>query len=290
MKEKRLYSFEYLRYAPLEDLPEAERRLANCAAEACSKSYAPYSDFRVGAAALLDDGEIVSAANQESEVFPSGMCAERSLLYYVQSNRSGRKVRAGNRLAARFAGMFALRSMPAGDRRHRKEAGRSDPADPVRRLQRDGRRVRARLVAFHVRARMNPMTSKKTTAAAEPVTRALSFSSRTAERERAVFCPAVLPKAVPATRIAPRTRDIAVFDRHGQKERRKRSASVCENPSGLAENGTGFGPAGRRKARFSRTNRFYGYTETDTGEMTVLRLQPIRNRTCRLWHKRAGAA
>ena len=37
---------------------------------------------------------------------------------------------------------------------------------------------------------MNPMTSKKTTAAAEPVTRALSFSSRTAERERAVFCPA----------------------------------------------------------------------------------------------------
>ena len=66
MKEKRLYSFEYLRYAPLEDLPEAERRLANCAAEACSKSYAPYSDFRVGAAALLDDGEIVSAANQES--------------------------------------------------------------------------------------------------------------------------------------------------------------------------------------------------------------------------------
>lgn len=51
--------------------------------------------------------------------------------------------------------------MPAGDRRHRKEAGRSDPADPVRRLQRDGRRIRARLAAFHVRARMNPMTSKK---------------------------------------------------------------------------------------------------------------------------------
>lgn len=102
MNEKRLYSFEYLRYAPLEDLPEAERRLANCAAEACSKSYAPYSDFRVGAAALLDDGEIVSAANQESEVFPSGMCAERSLLYYVQSNRSGRKVRA-----------LAIASLPA---------------------------------------------------------------------------------------------------------------------------------------------------------------------------------
>ena len=251
MKEKRLYSFEYLRYAPLEDLPEAERRLANCAAEACSKSYAPYSDFRVGAAALLDDGEIVSAANLS---LGHVRRTQPALLRAVEPERT-ESPRAGNRLAARFAGMFALRSMPAGDRRHRKEAGRSDPADPVRRLQRDGRRVRARLVAFHVRARMNPMTSKKTTAAAEPVTRALSFSSRTAERERAVFCPAVLPKAVPATRIAPRTRDIAVFDRHGQKERRKRSASVCENPSGLAENGTGFGPAGRRKARFSRNNR-----------------------------------
>lgn len=87
MKEKRLYSFEYLRYAPLEDLPEAERRLANCAAEACSKSYAPYSDFRVGAAALLDDGEIVSAANQESEVFPSGMCAERAC--FTTCSRTG---------------------------------------------------------------------------------------------------------------------------------------------------------------------------------------------------------
>lgn len=44
----------------------------------------------------------MSAANQESEVFPSGMCAERSLLYYVQSNRSGRKVRA-----------LAIASLPA---------------------------------------------------------------------------------------------------------------------------------------------------------------------------------
>ena len=42
---------------------------------------------------LLDDDEILTASNQESEVFPSGMCAERSLLYYVQANRPGRTIR-----------------------------------------------------------------------------------------------------------------------------------------------------------------------------------------------------
>ena len=37
---------------------------------------------------------MLSAGNQESEVFPSGMCAERSLLYYVQSNRPGKRIQA----------------------------------------------------------------------------------------------------------------------------------------------------------------------------------------------------
>ena len=158
--------------------------------------------------------------------------------------------------------------MPAGDRRHRKEAGRSDPADPVRRLQRDGRRVRARLVAFHVRARMNPMTSKKTTAAAEPVTRALSFSSRTAERERAVFCPAVLPRTFPAIRTASCARNIVSYDLHGQKKRFKRPADVCSgNFSGLAGNGKEFGLVSRRTAGVSRTQHFDGHTETDADEI-----------------------
>ena len=82
---------------------------------------------------------------------------------------------------------------------------------------------------------MNPMTSKKTTAAAEPVTRALSFFSRTAERERAVFCPAVLPRTFPAIRTASCARNIVSYDLHGQKKRFKRPADVCSgNFSGLA--------------------------------------------------------
>ena len=40
----------------------------------------------------LEDGTILTASNQESEVFPSGMCAERSLLYYLQANFSGVRI------------------------------------------------------------------------------------------------------------------------------------------------------------------------------------------------------
>lgn len=92
--DKKTHSFEYLHYRPADTLPEEDSMLVAKAAEACrTAAYAPYSNFRVGAAALLEDGEILSAGNQESEVFPSGMCAERSLLYYVQANRPGRTIR-----------------------------------------------------------------------------------------------------------------------------------------------------------------------------------------------------
>ena len=41
----------------------------------------PFSGYRVGAAARLASGRIITAANQESEVFPAGLCAERVLLF-----------------------------------------------------------------------------------------------------------------------------------------------------------------------------------------------------------------
>lgn len=47
------------------------------------RAYAPYSKFRVGAAARLRSGKILCGSNQESEVFPAGMCAERSLLFHA---------------------------------------------------------------------------------------------------------------------------------------------------------------------------------------------------------------
>lgn len=91
--ETKKHCFDFRQYRTQQELPEQERLLIGKAVEACGSAYAPYSGFRVGAAVLLDDDEILTASNQESEVFPSGMCAERSLLYYVQANRPGRTIR-----------------------------------------------------------------------------------------------------------------------------------------------------------------------------------------------------
>ena len=76
----------YEQYDSYEALPAELRALVKAASEATERAYAPYSNFRVGAAARLRSGEIITAANCESEVFPSGMCAERSLLYFHASN------------------------------------------------------------------------------------------------------------------------------------------------------------------------------------------------------------
>lgn len=88
-----MHEIKYVK-SQIYDLPEADRKLAELARQACRTSYSPFSGFRVGAAALLDDGTLLTASNQESEVFPSGMCAERVLLYKFQSDFPGRKITA----------------------------------------------------------------------------------------------------------------------------------------------------------------------------------------------------
>ena len=75
-------SAEALRY---EELSAEEQRLVDVAREATLRSYAPYSHFSVGAAVLLENGETVSGTNQENAVYPSGLCAERTTLFYANS-------------------------------------------------------------------------------------------------------------------------------------------------------------------------------------------------------------
>jgi len=66
-----------------EDLDSAARGLVEKAKEATYRSYAPYSHFCVGAAILLDNGEVVVGSNQENAAYPSGLCAERSAAFYA---------------------------------------------------------------------------------------------------------------------------------------------------------------------------------------------------------------
>ena len=70
----------HIRSCAYEELSEEERRLIDAAKEATARSYAPYSRFHVGAAALLANGIIVSGSNQENAAYPSGTCAERTTL------------------------------------------------------------------------------------------------------------------------------------------------------------------------------------------------------------------
>lgn len=67
------------------ELNEEDRKLIDMAKDATGRSYAPYSGFSVGAAALLDNGETVTGTNQENAAYPSGLCAERTTLFYANS-------------------------------------------------------------------------------------------------------------------------------------------------------------------------------------------------------------
>lgn len=51
------------------------------AEEAAKRAYAPYSNFHVGAAILLNNGQVVTGSNQENAVFPAGLCAERTAAF-----------------------------------------------------------------------------------------------------------------------------------------------------------------------------------------------------------------
>ncbi len=62
-----------------------QKNVVDAAKLATSRSYSPYSHYKVGAACLLDNGEIITGSNQENAAYPSGLCAERTAVFYAQS-------------------------------------------------------------------------------------------------------------------------------------------------------------------------------------------------------------
>lgn len=69
------------RYSDSSELKAQERMLLERAHKATANSYSPYSKFSVGAAVLLENGEVVEGSNIENSAFPSGLCAERVALF-----------------------------------------------------------------------------------------------------------------------------------------------------------------------------------------------------------------
>ena len=76
----------YNEYESLDQLELRDRELVQAAIEATKGSYAPYSNFNVGAAVRLDNGQIVKGSNQENAAYPSGICAERTAMFYASAN------------------------------------------------------------------------------------------------------------------------------------------------------------------------------------------------------------
>ena len=78
--EKKKLGFEFEVFDDIGELPDADAQLLAKAREVSRQAYAPYSHFRVGAAARLSNGQVITGTNQENASFPAGLCAERVIL------------------------------------------------------------------------------------------------------------------------------------------------------------------------------------------------------------------
>lgn len=87
-------AFTYEEYDGIEELSPADASLLRAAQAGTAKAYAPYSRFRVAAAALLANGEQVIGTNQENASYPVGICAERTALSTASSLYPGIPVTA----------------------------------------------------------------------------------------------------------------------------------------------------------------------------------------------------
>ncbi|MDR1499731.1 MAG: cytidine deaminase [Tannerellaceae bacterium] len=96
-----------------DELPDEYKGLRRAAVSATLGAYAPYSNFFVGAAVLMEDGVIVTGNNQENVAYPSGLCAERVALFYAGAAYPGLGVRA-IAIAARADGKLSAMIAPCG--------------------------------------------------------------------------------------------------------------------------------------------------------------------------------
>ncbi len=76
----------------IDELDIDTKNLMQKAIEARKTAYAPYSNFSVGAALLLDNEEVITGTNQENAAYPSGLCAERVAVFYAGSQYPNAKI------------------------------------------------------------------------------------------------------------------------------------------------------------------------------------------------------
>ncbi len=113
MRKKELQIFVY-EYDTVLELPEKDKKLVLAAREASGNAYAPYSNFHVGAALILENGELIKGNNQENADFTDGLCAERVALFYANANYPDIKVVAMAVSAKNANGLLKEPAKPCG--------------------------------------------------------------------------------------------------------------------------------------------------------------------------------
>jgi cytidine deaminase len=94
MPESRSIQINFVDYESREDLNGIHKELLAKAKAISSQAYAPYSNFSVGAAVLLENGKEIYGTNQENRAFPSGLCAERVALFSAGANHPKQRILA----------------------------------------------------------------------------------------------------------------------------------------------------------------------------------------------------
>lgn len=111
---KKNISIEYLELNSINELPENDLKLFQCAIDATKGAYAPYSNFKVGAAVRLEDGTILHGSNQENIAFPSGICAERNVIFSTHANYPEKNIEAIAITAFESGEMVDMPTYPCG--------------------------------------------------------------------------------------------------------------------------------------------------------------------------------
>ncbi|MCF8295467.1 MAG: cytidine deaminase [Bacteroidales bacterium] len=111
--QQKTIQIAYLTY-PHQEVSESLQQVVQSAIEASDYAYAPYSNFRVGAAVLLENGLIIKGNNQENAAYPSGLCAERVALFYANANYPDVPVKAIAITAFNTHGMISTPVAPCG--------------------------------------------------------------------------------------------------------------------------------------------------------------------------------
>lgn len=97
-----------------QELTAEEQQAMRLAQEAANDAYAPYSNFLVGAALVLEDGTMFRGSNQENAAYPSGLCAERTALFALSAHHPKARIKLLAVTARRRQEQDFLPAMPCG--------------------------------------------------------------------------------------------------------------------------------------------------------------------------------